>query len=103
MSINYYLALSANPVFLIGLGMINQETWIHENAKQLDTKLLIGLGGVLDHFAGDIKRAPIIYQRLGIEWLYRRFTLKRKGRQKALYKFVVEVFKEIFCRHKEKA
>lgn len=84
----------------VGLGMVNQETWIHENAKQLDTKLLIGFGGVLDHFAGDIKRAPVIYQKLGLEWLYRRITLKRKGRQKALNKFIVEVFKERFGRNK---
>jgi len=80
----------------VGLGMINQETWIYKNAKHLNTKLLIGFGGVLDHFAGDIKRAPAIYQRLGIEWLYRRVTLKRKSRQKALNKFIIEVFKEYF-------
>ena len=78
----------------VGLGMVNQETWIHENAEQLNTNLLIGIGGVLDHLAGDIKRAPIIYQKLGLEWLYRRFTLKRKGRQKALFKFIIEVLKE---------
>ncbi len=86
-----------NPdMVFVGLGMVNQETWIFENSKQLNTKLLIGFGGVLDHFAGDIKRAPIIYQKLGLEWLYRRVTLKRKGRQKALNKFIIEVFKERF-------
>ena len=75
---------------------MNIDTWIYKNAKHLNTKLLIGFGGVLDHFAGDIKRAPAIYQRLGIEWLYRRVTLKRKSRQKALNKFIIEVFKEYF-------
>ena len=78
----------------VGLGMVNQEMWISKNAKQLNTKLLIGFGGVLDHFAGDIKRAPIAYQRIGLEWLYRRVTLKRKSRQKALNKFIVEVLRE---------
>ena len=86
-----------NPdMVFVGLGMINQETWIFENAHQLNTKLLIGFGGVLDHLAGDIKRAPVIYQKLGLEWLYRRVTLKRKGRQKALNQFIIEVFKERF-------
>lgn len=80
----------------VGLGMINQETWIYENSSQLNTKLLIGFGGVLDHFAGDIKRASIIYRKLGLEWLYRQVTLKRKNRQKALNKFVIEVLKEKF-------
>jgi N-acetylglucosaminyldiphosphoundecaprenol N-acetyl-beta-D-mannosaminyltransferase len=83
-------------VVFVGLGMINQETWIFENAKQLNTKLLIGFGGVLDHFAGDNKRSPIIYQKLGLEWLYRRYTLKRQSRHKALNKFVVEVLREKF-------
>lgn len=86
----------------VGLGMINQEMWIHENAKQLNTKLIIGFGGVLDHFAGDIKRAPIIYQKLGLEWLYRRVTLKRKGRQKALNKFIIKVIKERINKYKRK-
>lgn len=88
--------LKKPDIVFVGLGMINQEIWIYENAKHLNTKILIGLGGVLDHFSGDIKRAPVIYQKLGLEWLYRRFTLKRKDRQKALNKFVVEVLKEKF-------
>lgn len=86
----------------VGLGMINQERWIFENANKLNTKLLIGFGGVLDHFAGDIKRAPIIYQKLYLEWLYRRITLKRKGRHKALNKFVIEVLKENLFRERLK-
>lgn len=87
----------------VGLGMINQETWIYKNAKHLNTKLLIGFGGVLDHFAGDINRAPTIYQRSGLEWLYRRVTLKRKDRQKALNKFIIEVFKEKFSKNKDRS
>ena len=31
----------------------------------------MGLGGSLDVFAGNVKRAPDIFIKLGIEWLYR--------------------------------
>ena len=34
-------------------------------------RLLVGLGGSLDVFAGTVERAPEGWQRLGLEWLYR--------------------------------
>ena len=34
-------------------------------------RMLIGLGGALDVFAGRVDRAPERWQRLGMEWLYR--------------------------------
>ncbi|MCL2741812.1 MAG: WecB/TagA/CpsF family glycosyltransferase [Oscillospiraceae bacterium] len=76
---------------LVGLGMVNQETWIRENAASLDVGLLIGVGGVLDHFAGDVRRAPKAFRAVGMEWLYRLFALRRLGRQKVLVRFVAKV------------
>ncbi len=32
---------------------------------------MIGLGGSFDVWAGVVDRAPKIYQKLGLEWLYR--------------------------------
>lgn len=58
-------------VVFVCLGVPKQEKWIYKNAKSLNTKVLMGLGGSLDVFAGKVKRAPVIYQKLGIEWLYR--------------------------------
>ena len=34
-------------------------------------KLMIGLGGALDVFAGHVRRAPEIWRKLGLEWCYR--------------------------------
>ena len=54
----------------------------------------MGVGGTLDVFAGEVKRAPKIFIKLNIEWLYR--VLKqpsRIGRFIALPKFVIEVLK----------
>ena len=32
---------------------------------------MIGVGGSFDVFSGCTKRAPVIWQKLGLEWLYR--------------------------------
>ena len=57
---------------------------------------MIGVGGSFDVWSGYVKRAPEIYQKLGLEWLYR--TLKEPLRFKrifpALPKFLLRVIKE---------
>lgn len=39
--------------------------------KHTGARLAIGLGGALDVFAGNVKRAPESWQKLGLEWAYR--------------------------------
>ena len=57
-------------LLLLGLGAPRQELWMAEN-RQRTPAVMIGVGGLLDVFAGDIPRAPEAWQRLGLEWLYR--------------------------------
>ena len=40
-------------------------------AGKLPLGLMVGLGGSLDVFAGTVKRAPVAWQKLDLEWLYR--------------------------------
>ena len=58
--------------------------------------LFIGVGGSFDVWAGEVQRAPEIYQKLGLEWLYR--TVKEPKRFKRIFPtlplFVLKVFKE---------
>lgn len=61
---------SANVV-LIAMGNPAQEKWIMENRTQLNAKILIGVGALLDFLAGDKPRAPQLVQKLRLEWLYR--------------------------------
>jgi N-acetylglucosaminyldiphosphoundecaprenol N-acetyl-beta-D-mannosaminyltransferase len=35
---------------------------------------MIGIGGSLDVWSGAVKRAPKMFQILGLEWLYRTVT-----------------------------
>ncbi len=68
-----YLALqaAAPKLVLVALGSPKQEFFIQGAKKYLKNGLLIGIGGSFDVWAGDVKRAPVIFQKLGLEWLYR--------------------------------
>lgn len=62
---------------------------------------MVGLGGSFDVWAGTVKRAPVIYQKLGLEWLYR--TIREPKRIKRIFPtlplFVLKVFKERLSKH----
>lgn len=58
-------------VLLVCLGAPKQEKWIYEHRGELGARVLMGLGGALDVWAGVVERAPEKYQRMGLEWLYR--------------------------------
>jgi len=61
-------------VLLVGVGAPKQEKWIHKHKDQLTgIKLFLPLGATIDFEAGNIKRAPQIFQKLALEWLYRMF------------------------------
>lgn len=51
-------------------------------ARQQEQKrvsgVLIGVGAAFDFHAGTVKRAPLIYQQLGLEWLYRLLAEPRR-------------------------
>lgn len=62
-------ASGANVVF-VGLGCPKQEKWMAERRGRINA-VMIGVGAAFDYHAGVIKRAPLWWQRNGLEWLYR--------------------------------
>ena len=56
---------------VIGLGSPKQELFMARNALSLGAKACMGVGGSLDVWAGEVKRAPERMTRAGLEWLYR--------------------------------
>lgn len=84
---------SLNPdIIFVGLGFPKQEIWIDANKDKIKAKVIIGNGGVMDILAGNSKRAPEIYQKLGLEWLYRLVKEpSRIKRQIVLPKFMLKV------------
>lgn len=89
--------IAANPkLVLVALGSPKQEIFISKAKKLLPNALFIGLGGSFDVWSGVVERAPEIWQKLGLEWLYR--TVKEPKRFKRIFPtlplFVLKVFKE---------
>ena len=79
-------------LLLVCLGAPKQELWMQRNAPRLRVGLMAGLGGSLDVFAGNVKRAPKFFQKLGLEWFYRLIKEpKRIGRMMKLPLFLVHV------------
>ena len=60
--------------------------------EELNAGLMVGLGGSLDVFAGDVKRAPEVWCRLNLEWFYRLLHQpSRLGRMMKLPVFLLSV------------
>jgi len=70
----------ANPDLLwIGMTAPKQEKWTYANWDRLNINCHVGtVGAVFDFFAGTYKRAPQIWQTLGLEWLYRLLAEPRR-------------------------
>ena len=78
-------------ILLVGLGMVRQEKWIYHN-RALPVRLTAGIGGSLDVMSGTVKRAPIFFQRTGLEWFYRLISQPgRIWRMLQLPVFVVKI------------
>lgn len=85
-------AAGADAVFVC-LGAPKQEKFMSAHRDDLQIKLMIGLGGSLDGFAGTVRRAPEWMIRLQLEWLYRLLREpKRIGRMMRLPKFVLAAY-----------
>ena len=76
-------------ILFVCLGSPAQEIWITQNKEKFtNVKLLLGLGGSLDVYSGNVKRAPSFFRKLGLEWFYRLLSQpKRIGRMMKLPKF----------------
>lgn len=68
---------------LVALGSPRQEEFIVEARKLLPEALMVGVGGSFDVWSGEIQRAPMFYQKTGLEWLYR--TVKEPWRFKRIF------------------
>jgi N-acetylglucosaminyldiphosphoundecaprenol N-acetyl-beta-D-mannosaminyltransferase len=80
---------SGARIVFVGLGSPRQELWLARNLSATGCGAGIGIGGSFDVISGRVKRAPMIWRQLGIEWLYRLMREpQRFRRQLALPYFV---------------
>ena len=82
-------------VLFVCLGAPKQERFIKAHLQETNVRMMIGLGGSLDAFAGTVKRAPKWMIKLNLEWFYRLLKEpKRLGRMMRLPKFLLAVVRE---------
>ena len=83
---------SGADMLFAALGAPKQEKWLVRYRDQLKPKILMGIGGSFDVFAGKMERAPKWMQDASLEWLFRLYKQpSRFMRMMALPKFVLKV------------
>lgn len=84
---------SGAQVLFVALGSPRQEEWMSQHISKLNCVSIVqGVGGTLDTIAGNVKRAPVFWQRIHLEWFYRLLKQpSRAPRQVKLIKFVFDV------------
>ena len=61
-----------HPDFLfVGTGAPAQDFFIHQYKENIRFKVGMGIGGCLDVLSGEVNRAPLLWQKCHLEWLYR--------------------------------
>lgn len=77
------------------LGAPKQERFMAQYQKELNVGMMVGLGGSMDFFAGQVRRAPDWMIRCNLEWLYRLVKQpERLGRMMRLPRFVLACKKQ---------
>lgn len=86
-----------NPqILLVGLGSPKQEEVITKLKQKLNGCTMVGVGGSFDVFSGMVKESPLIFQKLGLEWLYR--TVLQPERFKRIFPVLpIFLIKCIIC------
>lgn len=74
---------AARPdILLVCMGFPMQERWIEAHVHLFPSlRVIAGLGGSLDVWAGDLRRAPRFMSRMGLEWAWRMAREPRRLRQ----------------------
>jgi N-acetylglucosaminyldiphosphoundecaprenol N-acetyl-beta-D-mannosaminyltransferase len=91
---NEVIKLQPDYVF-VAKGCPLQDEWITKVMKYANKGVFMGVGGSFDVISGNVKRAPKVWQKLNLEWLYRVLSNpQRIGRYVALPKFIIEVMKD---------
>lgn len=82
--------INAQPdVLFVALGSPRQELFMRDNRDKISA-VMLGIGGSLDVFAGEVKRAPAFYTNHNLEWLYRLMCQpSRIGRMMKLPKYII--------------
>ena len=70
---------AARPdILFVAFGQPKGEFWIADHLQALGVPVCVQVGASLDFVAGQVRRAPSLLQRLGLEWAYRMWREPRR-------------------------
>tara|TARA_B100000902_G_scaffold341636_1_gene345175 strand:- start:79 stop:840 length:762 start_codon:yes stop_codon:yes gene_type:complete len=87
---------------LLFVAMTSPKKEIFLNKYKIELKsinLIMGVGGSFDVISGEVKRAPLFMQKIGLEWFYRFVQEPRRMWKRYLIgnlKFIIIIFKARF-------
>ena len=80
---------SGAKIVTVAMGSPKQEILMRDCRRVHPDALYMGVGGTYDVFTGHVKRAPRVWQNLGLEWLYRLLSQpSRMSRQLRLLRYL---------------
>ncbi|RHW39528.1 glycosyltransferase [Lysinibacillus yapensis] len=92
--IQYINSLNVDILF-VGFGNPIQEKWVNNYFDQLNVSTIITCGGLFDYYSNNVKRAPLILQKTGLEWFYRLLQEPKRLYKRYLFgnfNFIKNVF-----------
>jgi len=69
---------SRADILLVAMGVPQQEKWIRENIKYTQVSAAMGVGGLFDFYSGNVRRAPAVLRKAGLEWAWRLLMEPRR-------------------------
>ena len=65
------IAASRPHILLVAMTTPRKENFMGKYDRSMNVPVVHGVGGSFDVYAGKVQRAPLAWQKLGLEWLYR--------------------------------
>lgn len=62
---------AGTDLLVVAMGNPLQELWLERHLPATGARLGVGVGAFLDFTAGEVRRAPAAFNRLGVEWVWR--------------------------------
>lgn len=89
-------------VFIIGMGVPQQEFFSEKLLRNPDSKVVICVGNFLEFYFGTKKRAPFIFRKFGLEWMFRLITEPRRLWKRYLLGIPLFIYRILKIKFEEK-
>jgi N-acetylglucosaminyldiphosphoundecaprenol N-acetyl-beta-D-mannosaminyltransferase len=72
------IAHARPDILFVAMSSPRKEYFLARHGRSIDAQIVMGVGGSIDVYAGLVQRAPLSWQRAGMEWLYRLIQEPRR-------------------------